>query len=249
MKSTAFLALTICLTIWSNSTIQGELTNHALTWEGKPESIPAQGPYPTDKIPLKPKNSSQPNTPQDPIAKSYPTSGPFRQFILNRNSIHSEPVRVPEPFNCKIVTFFNKHNSPLVKSWIDYLPLREAHNHQVGFVNIIFPGGLFFMIPRRQALKKIKKQVDQAMEGAISTLNPEDQSLVRDLNLHWIADFSRFHFKQLELDSKKMHVLLVDQKGQVLAKETGFHEASASKLREFLLKSLKTNGTCVKKDH
>lgn len=88
----------------------------------------------------------------------------------------------------------------------------------VQFTNIVFPGGIFFMIPENKAISKMRRNIEEEIERFQAHWNEDQKSLYNSLNVHWAADFKRKLFKSYGLNSRNSYLFLVSPQGQLLSK-------------------------------
>lgn len=116
----------------------------------------------------------------------------------------AEQISFPEQ-NEKIyiISFFSEKTSTAVFEWLSILPLKRLNPEKIEFINIVFPGGLFFMIPPKKALATLRQQISDEIEKNLANCHIEQQRFFQSLRIRWIADFQRKIFRSWGLDSQE----------------------------------------------
>jgi hypothetical protein len=107
----------------------------------------------------------------------------------------------PEKF-C-IISFFSEKTSNSVFDWLSILPFEQLDPQKIEFINVLFPGGIFFMIPQPKALNAIRKQVTAEIQKNLQNSPPEQQKIFHSLNIKWVADLQRKLFRSWNLDANE----------------------------------------------
>ena len=145
--------------------------------------------------------------------------------------INSISIRLPSTGTTHVVSFLNKHSGNAVKVWAELLPMKKLKNSRIQFTNIVFPGGLFFMIPKSKAIAKIRKTITNEITQFQNDWPIEEKENYRNLEIHWIVDFKRKLFKTYDLNSRYSYLFLIDAQGRLLKK---LRQDDHSQLQGFL---------------
>ena len=158
-----------------------------------------------------------------PLQNPYPGNPPLVAVDL-----YSRPLKLPSTGTIHVVSFLNKHSGDSIKRWTEFLPLKKLKNSQVQFTNIVFPGGLFFMIPKSKALSKIRKTISKEISLFQEGWTQEEQSNYQNLNVYWLVDFKRKLFKSYGLNSRFSYLFLINTEGKLLKKlrHDNYHQIS-----------------------
>ncbi|MCO4783785.1 MAG: hypothetical protein KC646_15770 [Candidatus Cloacimonetes bacterium] len=124
--------------------------------------------------------------------------------------------------------------------WIESLNLGLIKRANVKLLNIISPGGMFFMIPKKKAFDKIKKVVQQEFEESVSYLDPKDRLAVLDLDIRWLGDYKRQLFNKYKAEINQSTVILFDHSGKQITRVDGYSKTKAAKLKLEVLKTMKS---------
>ena len=121
-----------------------------------------------------------------------------------------------------VLSFLNKGSSNVLEKWFDSLPYEDLESEQMVFVNIIFPGGIFFMIPKKKARNSLRTKVNQEISNYLSDCTELERRLYGSLDIRWIPDFKRKVFAQFGLKSSHSHFLLFSEAGTIQGIYEGF---------------------------
>ncbi len=145
--------------------------------------------------------------------------------------MYSETVKLPSTGTLHVVSFLNKRSESSIKMWTDFLPLKTLANRSVVFTNIVFPGGLFFMIPRSKAILKIRKTIENEINKFQKQWTAEERQIYQTLDINWVVDFKRKFFKAYQLNSNYSHLFLINSEGKLLKR---LQQGNPSELQSFL---------------
>jgi len=160
------------------------------------------------------------------LPNPYPGEPP-----LEVQDMYSETVKLPSTGTLHVVSFLNKQSGSSVRLWTEFLPLKMLANHSVVFSNIVFPGGLFFMIPKSKALSKIRKIIENEVNQFQEGWPAEDKKVYQSLKINWVVDFKRNLFKKYELNSRYSYLFLINSEGKLLKK---IRQGNPSESQSFL---------------
>jgi hypothetical protein len=128
----------------------------------------------------------------------------------------------PEQGRITIVSFFSPRSTDELFSWIEVLPLQLSSQLNIRFINILFPGGIFFMIPRKKAYERISEQVQEKIQTALEQMSNEERGIFEQLEIYWVADLDKNIFKSWGLDYNDSWFFLFDEKGKLVRKYSGY---------------------------
>ena len=156
-------------------------------------------------------NNNEHNLTSAPIL--YPGKPPLKAI-----DIKSMPIKLPSTGSIHVVSFLNRHSGDTIKLWAEYLPLIKLKNSRIQFTNIVFPGGLFFMIPKSKAMAKIRKTISNQIMRFQNDWSIEEKISYQNLKVYWTIDFKRKLFKTYGLNSKYSYLFLINSQGQLVKK-------------------------------
>ena len=128
------------------------------------------------------------------------------------------------PGRSLILSLLNHDSTNAVQQWIEALPLEKVKQHNLSFINIVFPGGLFFLIPPRKALKTLQKRIDREVKSYLEHAGAKERRIFQELDIRWVADFDQSIFEEFNLSPQKSHFLFFNSQGDLLGQYTGFSE-------------------------
>lgn len=115
-----------------------------------------------------------------------------------------------------VLAMLSSRDTSLVEEWLRGVNLKSLRKKPVEFINFVFPGGLFFMIPRKKALFRIRERIETEERDYLRNMNPQESQIYQELKVRWIADFTANTWAQLELDKNKGYLFLIAPDGRVL---------------------------------
>ncbi|MCJ8345399.1 hypothetical protein MJH12_07655 [bacterium] len=158
---------------------------------------------------------------------------------LKRNSLFAKKIQIPNQNSPTLVSFFTKGNQDEMNQWIENLNPSLIKRAKVKLLNVISPGGMFFMIPKKKVFRKLRKIVKEEFEDSLSYL-PMDQRLeVLDLDIVWLGDYKRELFNLYKAKINQSTVILFDANGDHILTIYGYSKLKASKLKIEILKTMK----------
>jgi|GEM_PF-1391579 len=164
----------------------------------------------------------------DTASVQIPTYGPFPRDWLTkeklkriegkRSDIYLNDISLSWNDKDKyvVLAMLSSRDSSLVEEWLSGVNLSTLSRKPVEFVNFVFPGGLFFMIPRKKALGKIRERIESEERDYLNNMNPQESRIYQELKVSWIADFTANTWAQLELDKNKGYLFLIAPDGRIL---------------------------------
>lgn len=85
----------------------------------------------------------------------------------------------------------------------------------VVFINIYYPGGISFTVPRGEVVHRIRKKINKCVEEILSKSPPDRREFLERLEIHWIIDWKRNISWKFKAPRHKIVTYLVDKKGIV----------------------------------
>jgi|GEM_PF-1895506 hypothetical protein len=146
-----------------------------------------------------------------------------------------------------LLSFLNKESSSVLEKWLGSLPLEELKRRQIVFLNILFPGGIFFMIPKKKARYSLGIKVNQEVANYLKFSSEVEREIYDSLDIRWVPDFDRKIFGQFGLNSKQSHFLLFNETGTIQGIYEGFtHMQKVDFLSKLSSRKEKKQETSVK---
>jgi len=162
------------------------------------------------------------------FVNSWASSG-LQEF--KARSLSGEELRFPFPGKIVILSFFSASTLEDLQAWIEILPLSLLQEDKLVFLNILYPGPGFALIPPRKARKSLKTRIDRELQTIAQEANTEVPIPLEKMSIHWIPDFKKKLFKRFKLDFRKSHTFLVDSKSRLRGAYQGFSRIQALNLR------------------
>ncbi len=177
------------------------------------------------------------------FALALMNSAPFAE-TLPEIRVHSlfarEDLNLPVSGQKTIISFFSPSSLSRLEEWLEHLSLRSEEVRDLVFINVLWPGGTFFMIPRPKAMQRME---DEILESLAELRHDEDQArLMRSMRMVWVADIERRIHRQLNLKAGPFQAMLLDENGRILGQYEGFSRTQALHLRAHLLSTATSSG-------
>lgn len=83
------------------------------------------------------------------------------------------------------------------------------------FVNVFFPGGISFSVPRGEVVAKIRKAISDRMKKLLSEVSQERRGFLKKLDIHWVIDWNRSISERFEAPRHEIIVFAIDRKGTI----------------------------------
>ncbi|MDD5090247.1 MAG: hypothetical protein PHQ23_04955 [Candidatus Wallbacteria bacterium] len=83
------------------------------------------------------------------------------------------------------------------------------------FVNVFYPGGVSFSVPRGEVVSRIRKSINQRTKEVIRTAPAARRDFLRALEIHWIIDWERKISARYAAPRHRVVVYLSDRKGRI----------------------------------
>lgn len=168
------------------------------------------------------------------LSVSYSTTN----LQLKRNSLFDKKIDLPDSKSPVLLSFFTKGNQDEMSQWIENLNPSLIKRANVKLLNVISPGGMFFMIPKKKAFHKIRNVVETEFQESISDLAPQERLEILDLDINWLGDYKRQLFNKYEAKINISTVILFDANGQLITRVDGYSKTKAAKLKIEVLKTI-----------
>ncbi|PCJ21078.1 MAG: hypothetical protein COB02_00375 [Candidatus Cloacimonadota bacterium] len=159
---------------------------------------------------------------------------------IKRNSLFGQKISIPNQKQPILVSFFTKGNQKQMNQWIESLNPKLLKRAKIKLLNIVSPGGLFFMIPKKKVFNKIRKIVKSEFKESISYLQEKERQDILNLDIIWLGDYKRQLFNLYKAKINQSTVILFDENGQQIIKINGYSKTKESKLKIEILKTIKS---------
>lgn len=114
-----------------------------------------------------------------------------------------------------LLSFLDRDSADEAVRWLERQTTWLLHQQDVTFVNVFHPGGIFFMIPRGEAVHRIRKQVRQTHEELAAQLPPEDRSRLEEADIRWVVDWKRRIASHYPVERGRVNLFLLDREGRI----------------------------------
>lgn len=100
--------------------------------------------------------------------------------------------------------------------WLQGQPVFHLGRKDLAYVNLVFPGGIFFLVPRGEAVVRIRKMIDEATAGVTADLSPDDRRRFDGTEIHWIVDWKRDAMGRFGAFPGRVNLFVIDHEGRIV---------------------------------
>lgn len=138
-------------------------------------------------------------------------------LVRSLSSLHGDLIALGGPADrATLVVTVDRDAKDEAVAWLETYAAELARLTRVRLVNLLFPGGVSFVVPRAVAAKQIKKDVDRIQARARAKLSPELQAGWDALAIAWHVDWTRKLVGELGAPRHRLALYLVDPAGAVV---------------------------------
>lgn len=114
-----------------------------------------------------------------------------------------------------LLSFLDRDSVGEAVEWLERQTTWLLHQEGVSFVNVFYPGGVFFLIPRGEAVHRIRTEVAEARERMIQGLPEDEKALLAAADIRWLVDWKRRLSSRYPVERGRANVFLLDELGRI----------------------------------
>lgn len=114
-----------------------------------------------------------------------------------------------------LLTFLDRDSANEAIHWLERQTTWLLHQPGVSFVNVFYPGGMFFMIPRGEAVHRIRQEVGKTRQEMMASLPPDEQKRLEAADIRWVVDWKRGIASRYPVERGRANLFLLDELGRI----------------------------------
>lgn len=133
-----------------------------------------------------------------------------------------------------VVSFVDRKSSADAMRWADELPGEWLGDPRLVFLNVVFPGGISFLVPRPAVVDRLRDEIAATMADYAAGLPPDLRRRFDATEIRWAADWKRRTSGDWGVVRHELNVFVVDGQGRLRERMHGATEATRELLRRTL---------------
>ena len=142
---------------------------------------------------------------------SYPPAPPLKLMDLYGKQLTLSSYKG----KIVIVSFLDKKSQAEATTWVESLPASYLGDSRIVFANIVYPGGISFLVPRPKVISRLRRDIEELRTGFRDSLSTEEQKQMRKTEIRWAADWKRNWAGQWGSIRHMVNVFVIDQDGRL----------------------------------
>ena len=138
-----------------------------------------------------------------------------------------------------VVSFIDKKSRKEAIEWVESLPADYLGDNRLAFVNVIFPGGISFLVPRPKVVQRLRDDVKTVRDGMRQSLPPEERANLDKTTIRWAADWKRHHSHRWGVIRHRVNVFIIDSEGRLRDTLRGMTKTTTQRVSLLLPRLLK----------
>ncbi len=114
-----------------------------------------------------------------------------------------------------VLSFLDRDSVPEAVRWLDRQTTWFLHQEGITFVNVFFPGGIFFLVPRGEAVARIRREVDETRAGMAEGLDPASRQRLETADIRWVVDWKREWSSLYPVERGRVNLFLLDRERRI----------------------------------
>lgn len=115
-----------------------------------------------------------------------------------------------------LLTFLDRNSSAEAVAWLERQTTWLLHQPDISFVNVFYPGGHSFLIPRGEVVVKIREEIQKSEAALMKDLPPPDVQAYQDAEIHWLVDWKRQISRLYPVERGRVNLFLLDRQGSIV---------------------------------
>lgn len=133
-----------------------------------------------------------------------------------------------------VLTFLSSRSQREAVEWLRGVQKDFLGDPSVVFVNVLDPGPIPAFSSKKAVGRKIREIVEQEYRVIHERMRPEDRGRLETTEIRWIVDWRRELSSRYDVDADRVHILLLDRKGQMRERITRRSESTEQLLVQVL---------------
>ena len=166
---------------------------------------------------------------------TYPAAAPLEMTDLYGQPLSLEDYRG----RVVVVSFIDKKSQKEAIEWVESLPADYLGLPKLAFVNVIFPGGISFLVPRPKVVKRLRGDIENVRQSMRHSLSPAEREKLKKTTIRWAADWKRHHSTRWGVIRHRVNVFIVDSQGRLRDTLRGMNVSTTKRVSLLLPRLLK----------
>jgi len=139
-----------------------------------------------------------------------------------------------------IVSFIDKKSQDEAIKWVESLPSTYLGDSRIAFANVIYPGGVSFLVPRKKVLSRLKNNIETLRTNFAQSLSKQEQNKLSTTEIRWAADWKRNWSSKWGTIRHMVNIFVVDQDGMLRDTIRGMNDKVIQRLKLVIDKLIKS---------
>ncbi len=158
---------------------------------------------------------------------SYPVSPSLKLVDLYGKQMDIQDYRN----KVVVLAFIDKKSQAETIKWVENLPSDYLGDKRLVFINVIFPGGISFVIPRAKVVKRLRKDIGNIRASLQTSLNTDEGERLEKTEIRWAADWKRQHSSRWGAIRHRVNLFLIDSTGHIRDTMRGMSISTTTRLK------------------
>jgi len=129
-----------------------------------------------------------------------------------------------------VVSFIDKQSRDEAIRWTESLPADYLGDPRLAFVNVVFPGGISFLVPRPKVVDRLRADIAAIRAGMRDSMPPDDRERLARTTIRWAVDWKRRHSAEWGVIRHNVNVYVVDAQGRLRDTHRGMTASTTARL-------------------
>lgn len=135
---------------------------------------------------------------------------------IERPDLYGRPFRLAELSGRVVVlSFLDRDAVDEAVTWLERQTTWMLDQEGLAFVNVFHPGGISFLVPRGEAVARLRSQVDRVHRDLSAGLDPGERARLDRLDIRWIIDWDRRLARRYPVERGRVNLFLLDRDGRI----------------------------------
>ena len=157
---------------------------------------------------------------------TYPLAAPLAMTDLYGETLSLQDYRG----RVVVVSFIDKKSQKEAIEWVESLPADYLGDSKLVFVNVIFPGGISFLVPRPKVVQRLRSDIESVRQSMRLSLPTGDRAKLEKTTIRWAADWKRHHSTRWGVIRHRVNVFIVDGQGRLRDTLRGMSDSTTKRL-------------------
>ena len=114
-----------------------------------------------------------------------------------------------------LLAFLDRNSTFEAIEWLERQTTWLLHEPNLSFVNVFYPGGHSFLIPRGEVVSKIRKEINRSEKNLLMGLADPEVEAYKKADIHWLVDWKRQISRLYPVEKGRVNLFLIDTEGAI----------------------------------